>query len=81
MHSTAAPSLCPQVCELVWVCVDPATCTPNPSMLELTRSIVQAVMGLRPRFGVAAQKQAAGGRHACERRMVRVRDAWCDSAA
>jgi hypothetical protein len=31
-------------------------------MLGLTRTIVQAVMQLRPRFQVAAQKLAAGGR-------------------
>ncbi|GBF90722.1 hypothetical protein Rsub_03023 [Raphidocelis subcapitata] len=41
------------VCELVWVTVDPATCTPNPAMQQLAADLVRAVMELRPRFTTA----------------------------
>jgi hypothetical protein len=50
----------PKVCELVWVTVDPATCTPNPAMQQLAADLVRCVMELRPRFTTALRIAQAG---------------------
>lgn len=49
-----------QVCELIWITVDPADSTPISSMQPLAQRIVPMVMALRPRFAVAARTFKAG---------------------
>jgi len=48
------------VCELIWVTVDPATCTPNPAMQPLAADLVRCIMELRPRFTTALRIAQAG---------------------
>uniref|UniRef100_A0A7S0WIF6 Importin N-terminal domain-containing protein n=1 Tax=Chlamydomonas leiostraca TaxID=1034604 RepID=A0A7S0WIF6_9CHLO len=43
-------------CELVWCTVDPETAAVQPAMMPLIQALVPAIMGLRPRFSVAARR-------------------------
>lgn len=47
------------VCELIWLTVDPDTGSLIDSMMPLVSRVVPAVMELRPRFSIAAQRLVA----------------------